>query len=157
MSRLAVSLVGILALAGCAGTPTRSLHVDARDQAAFEASVASFKQELSSHHWVLFTIALGDIWQTTAAEAGPTSSEADTSRAYFARLNGLTYEDIIGLADATPPTTQERYWASRARAPKSFVAVSSGGSGAGSGPPGGYGTSYNANFPMAPSGHIQGY
>ena len=117
MSRLALSLVGILAVAGCAGTPTRTLQLHATDQAAFEASVASFKQELPSYKWQLFAIALGSIWETTKAQAAPTRSEADTTEAYFARVDGLTYREIVDLADATSPTTRQKYWAAHANGP----------------------------------------
>jgi hypothetical protein len=149
MSRLAVSLVGILSLAGCAEMPTRSLHVDGADQAAFEASVASFKQELPTYRWQLFAIALRDLWQTTADKVGPNGSETDTSKAYLELLNGLTYREIVGLADATPPTTRQQYWG--VRGPGSVESAT---------PPmfsnpGPYnGTSYNRVFNVYPNGTV---
>ena len=153
MSKHAILLVGILSVAGCAGTPTRSLHFDATDQAAFEASLASFKQELPSYKWQLFAIALGSIWETTKAQAAPTRSEADTTEAYFARVDGLTYREIVDLADATSPTTRQKYWTAHANGPTFVPAPSSSGIFAA----GGSGSTYNPNFPMYPSGHIQTY
>jgi hypothetical protein len=151
MSKLTLTLAGILALAGCASAPTRSLRFDATDHAAFEASLTSFKQELPSYNWQLLGIALGDIWDTTKTEAAPTLSAEDIDRAFFARLNGLTYREIVALADVNPPTTRQKYWAahpSNAALPGSPASPQSG-------PPGGYGvTSYNSQFPMYPSGFV---
>src|SRR5690242_14608961 len=103
MSKLAVLLVALAAvLAGCASAPRNQLRIDGSNQAAFEASVNSLREALPAYHAALLVIALQDIWQTTELEARRSSSEADTSNAYFARLDRLGYKEIISLADATP-------------------------------------------------------
>src|SRR5215471_3341845 len=116
MSKMLLALAGILSVAGCANAPTRSLRFDATDQAAFEASLTSFKQELPSYNWDLLGIALRDIWHTTKTEAAPTLSAEDVDRAFFARLNGLTYREIVALADVNLPTAQQQYWAAHGNA-----------------------------------------
>lgn len=127
MSRLAV-LVLAFVVAGCAATP-RSANVpriDGSNEAAFTQSVASLQKTLTYQHSTFLAIALTDIWRTTEAEAAPGSSDADKATAYFARVDGLGYEDVIRLADATPPTVMEQYkhyQPASAKAPKPAMNV----------------------------------
>lgn len=109
MSRLVVSLVTLVAFAGCASAPRQQARIDGSSEAAFKTSVESLRKALPTQRAVLLVIALQDVWRTAVAEAEPASSEADTAKAYFARLDGLGYREILSLADATPPTTQEQY------------------------------------------------
>jgi hypothetical protein len=117
MSRLVVSLVAFAALAGCASVPYKQLRIDGTSEAAFKASVESLREALPTYRRALLAIALRDIWRSTATEADPASSEADTAKAYFARVDRLGYHEIIDLADATPPTTRQQYYAMLPNAP----------------------------------------
>jgi len=106
MPKLAVVLVG-LALAGCASTSgSHALRIDATSQSNFEASVAAFQQALPPNRRLRFEVALQELWKSTASKAGTESSVDQTTKDYFAQLNGLDYEQVISLAG---PEAKERY------------------------------------------------
>jgi len=116
MSRLPV-LVLSLAVTACASSPrtANAPRIDGSSEAAFTQSVASLRKTLTHQHSTFVAIALQDIWRTVEAEAAPESSDADKAKAYFARLDGLGYSELIRLADATPPTVRDQYYASLPR------------------------------------------
>jgi hypothetical protein len=104
MQKLAVVLVG-LALAGCASTSgSHALRIDATSQSNFEASVAAFQQALPPNRRLHFEVALQELWKSTASKTE--SSVDQTTKDYFAQLNGLDYEQVISLAGAE---AKERY------------------------------------------------
>ena len=116
MSRLPVLLVALMA-AACASSPrtANEPRVDGSSAATFIASVKSMRQTLPTQRSTFLVLALQDIWRTTEAEAAPGSSDDDQARTYFGRVDGLGYKEIIALADATPPTVREQYYASLPR------------------------------------------
>jgi len=161
MARPAV-LVTVMCLAGCASiNEQHALRIDGTSEAAFVASMAAFQQQLPPQRRALFEIALQDIWRTTKAQTGSASSEADTAKIYFAQLNGLGYDEIIRLADATPPTTRQQYNAllsarlaanGQARRPPSVLVTPMF-----SDPGPSMGTDYNPVFNVYPNGVVPGH
>jgi hypothetical protein len=100
---LAVALAGTASAAGW-----RSLRVDASSDAAFEQSLAEFKDELNAARRHVFGEALKDIWI-----AGSLAAEAEereyTAAAYYRELDGLSYEQVVEFTDATGKTARNRY------------------------------------------------
>jgi len=110
-------MFAILALTGCASTSEwRVLRIDGSDQPAFGASLTTINDSLSPMRQQMFALALVDIANTEAraAEAltpgaGATYSDADLRRV----LDGLTYQDVIDLADESGPKIAEVYYRTR--------------------------------------------
>jgi hypothetical protein len=97
-----------IALAGTASAGWRAMRVEAADVASFEESVAAFEEELSTPRHYVFMMALQDIWAQGLQRAGAEQREY-TEAEYFRQLDGLTYDEIVTLADPTGKTTRERY------------------------------------------------
>ena len=96
MLKLAV-VMSAVALAGIAGADELpSLRVDASSKAAFERSLAVFKDTLTPVQLQAFGDALKDIWI-----AGEQAAEAErrTYRAkhYYRRIDGLSYEEVVAF------------------------------------------------------------
>ena len=105
MLKLTVAVL-TLALAGtaCAGG-WRSLRIDGSSQAAFEKSLAEFREKLTNGRRYAFTLALNDIWYRGTKEAGRREyTEAD----YRRELDGLAYEQIVSFTDPTGETARQR-------------------------------------------------
>jgi hypothetical protein len=105
MLKLAIAMFAV-ALAGSASAAGwRSLRVDASSEAAFEQSLAEFKDKLSPARRYVFGEALKDIWirgnQGAAAEQRE-YTEAD----YHRQLNGLSYKEVVTLMDPTGATAR---------------------------------------------------
>jgi hypothetical protein len=100
---LAVALAGTASAAGW-----RSLRVDASSEAAFEQSLAEFKDELNAPRRHVFGEALKDIWiaRSLAAEA---EEREYTAADYYRELDGLSYEEVVNLTDPTGKTARSRY------------------------------------------------
>ena len=107
MLKLTLTMLAI-ALAGTASAGWRSLRVEAADLATFEESVAGFEEELSSARHYVFMLALQDIWAQGLERARAEQREY-TEAEYFRQVDGLTYDDIVTLADPTGEVTRDRY------------------------------------------------
>jgi len=109
MLKLTVAVLAV-ALAGTASAGGwRSLRVDASSEAAFEQSLAEFKDKLSPGRRYAFGESLKDVWVagTQAAEAEQREYAAAD---YYRQLDGLSYEQVVTLLDPTGETAR-RYLA----------------------------------------------
>jgi hypothetical protein len=106
MLKLAVAVLA-LALAGTAAAGWRDLRVDASSEAAYQRSLAVFKEELSAERQYVFQRALMDIWiqGTTDAKA---NQRDYTAGDYYEQLHGLSYEEVVTLSDPTGETAKAR-------------------------------------------------
>jgi len=131
MSRLLALLVTLVVVAGCASSPrsAQAPRIDGSSEAAFKESVTSLLKSLTQDRHTFAVIALKDIWRTAGAEADPASSDADRTNAFLARINGLGYKELIALADATPPTVREQYYAMNPHSPAALPRGNAGPSG----------------------------
>ena len=105
--KLTVTALAI-ALAGTASAGWRSMRVEAADLASFEESVAGFEEELSTARHYVFMLALRDIWAQGLQRASAEQREYSEAE-YFRQIDGLTYDEIVTLADPTGKVTKERY------------------------------------------------
>ena len=142
MLKLTVAVLA-LALAGTASADNwRKLRVDGSSEAAFEQSLAVFKEELTPTRRYVFGEALKDIW-TQGAQAAVAAQREYTNDEYYRQVDGLTYEKIVTFTDPSGKTARARYQqASVAAAPAPRVASSAPRPPHVSGqrPPGGWGT-----------------
>jgi hypothetical protein len=90
------------------------VRVEASNAASFEASVARFEEELSTARQYVFMLALQDIWAQGLQRATAEQREY-TEAEYLRQLDGLTYAEIVTLADPTGEITKERYRAGVAK------------------------------------------
>ena len=110
MSKL-TGLLLVIAIAGCATTPIpkfSALRIDATNVSTFEASVNLFQHSLSADRRLRFAVALQEIWDLTGFQAGADSSVDEKTRRYFAKLDGLSYAELISLAG---PAAEKTYTA----------------------------------------------
>ena len=105
--KLAATVLAI-AFAGTASAGWRAMRVEATDLSSFEGSVAAFQEELSTARHYVFMLALQDIWAQGLERARAEQREY-TEAEYFRQLDGLTYDDIVTLADPTGEVTRDRY------------------------------------------------
>jgi hypothetical protein len=105
MIKVVVSLVAMALATTASAAGWRSLRVDASSEAAFEQSLAEFKDELSPGRRYVFGEALKDIWiaGTQAAQAEQRDyTEAD----YYQQLDGLGYDEVVRFVDPTGETAR---------------------------------------------------
>ena len=115
MLKLKVAATALaIALAGTASAGWRTMRVEAADLSSFEESVAAFEGELSTARHYVFMLALRDIWAQGVQRAGAEQREY-TEAEYFRQLDGLTYDDIVTLADPSGEITRDRYRAGVAK------------------------------------------
>jgi hypothetical protein len=107
MLKVTIAVLAI-ALAGTASAGWRSMRLEANDMASFTSSVAAFEKELSTARQYVFMLALQDIWAEGLQSAGDQPREF-TETEYLRRLHGLTYDEVVMLADPTGEKTKERY------------------------------------------------
>src|SRR5262245_46733405 len=105
--KLTVTALAI-AFAGTASAGWRTMRLEAVDLATFDESVSAFEEELSTARQYVFILALQDIWAQGLQSAGAQQREY-TEIEYLRQLDGLTYDEIVTLADPTGKTTKERY------------------------------------------------
>jgi hypothetical protein len=143
---LAVALAGTASAAGW-----RSLRVDASSEAAFEQSLAEFKDKLTPGRRYVFGKVLQDVWV-----AGTLAAEAEqrdfTAEEYYRQLDGLSYEQVVTLVDPSGEAAR-RYRAAydpRATGDRRAVRVASSAPAPnwGSRPPNGWGMN-SASFAQA--------
>ena len=97
-----------VAFAGTASAGWRTMRVEAANAASFEESVAAFEEELSTARHYVLMLALQDIWAQGLQSASDEQREY-TEAEYFRQIDGLTYDEIVTLADPTGDVTKERY------------------------------------------------
>lgn len=117
MLKLALSTIA-LALAGCASTGAwRTLSIDSSSESAFQDSISSLNDGLSSKRQQYFALALIDIAVTGAEEAGVTEdgSPAYTDEDFRSAVDGLTYDGVIDLADEAGMPVRLQYYYSGGR------------------------------------------
>jgi hypothetical protein len=97
---LAVAVAGAANAAGW-----RSLRVDASSEAAFEQSLAEFKDKLSPGRRHVFGATLKDIWARGSQTATAEQREY-TDADYYRQLDGLSYKEVVTLMDPTGATAR---------------------------------------------------
>ena len=108
MLKLAVAVL-TLALAGAAGAADwKDLRIDGASEAAFNQSLAVFKEKLSPDRQKVFTDALMDIWVQGTLDAKRDQREF-TVNDYYKQLDGLGYEQVVTFTDPSGATAKERY------------------------------------------------
>ena len=108
MLKLAVAVLAI-ALASTAGAAGwRDLKIDGSSEAAFQQSLAVFKEKLSPERHKVFGNALMDIWIQGTLDAKRDQREF-TVNDYYKRLDGLGYEQVVTFTDPSGDTAKERY------------------------------------------------
>ena len=111
--KLAATVLAI-AFASTASAGWRTMRVEAANAANFDESVAAFEGELSTARHYVLILALQDIWAQGLQRAGA-EQRAYTEAEYFQQLDGLTYDDIVTLADPSGEITRDRYRAGVAK------------------------------------------
>jgi hypothetical protein len=121
MLKLTIAVLAV-ALAGTASAGWRSLRIDASSEAAFEQSLAEFKEKLNPARRHVFGEALKDIWvaRTQAAEA---EEREYTAQEYYGELDGLSYEEVVNFTDPSGKTARNRYRAATAAVARPFPAA----------------------------------
>lgn len=113
MLKLTVAVLAVVLAGTASAGGWRDLRVDASSEEAFAKSLESFKDKLSPARRYVFGEALKDIWIQ-----GEKSAEAEqheyTAEDYYARVNGLGYDEIVTFTDPTGDTAKRRYQAGRA-------------------------------------------
>lgn len=88
----------------------RDLSIDGSSETRFGESLALINDELSHGRRQMFALALVDIAQTDYQQADQTADgRAYTHEDYRERLDGLTYAEVIALADQTGIPTARLY------------------------------------------------
>jgi hypothetical protein len=110
MLRTTVFVLAVVLASSATAAGWRDLRVDASSEEAFTKSLEAFKEKLSSPRVSVFGEALKDIWiqGANAAEAEQRDYTADE---FYERIDGLSYEEVITLADPTGVTAGQRYQA----------------------------------------------
>jgi hypothetical protein len=108
MLKLTLAVVAVVLAGSASAAGWRSMRLDASDGDSFAKSVAAFQEALSPARRRVFTLALADIWNQGKERAQAQQREYPPSE-YYQRLDGLSYEEIVALADPTGETTKARY------------------------------------------------
>jgi hypothetical protein len=125
MLKLTVVVLAV-ALAGTASADRwRNLRIDGSSEAAFAASLATFKEKLSPARQYVFGNALKDIWVQGTQKAEAEQSEY-TASDYYRQIDGLGYEEVITLTDPTGATAKARLREGIRQNPAAFAAVAHG-------------------------------
>jgi hypothetical protein len=104
--------VAVLFVSGCATTGEwRALNIDGSSESAFGESLSRLNDELSYSRGQMLALALVDIENTRVQSAGETDdgSPAYSEDDFRNDLNGLTYEEVIELADQSGPSIKTLY------------------------------------------------
>lgn len=112
MTKVIISSI-ILALAGCTSMGEwRELQIDGSSEAAFDDSLSQLSNELPGSRSGMFALALVDIVRTESESTAQTDESDEAPYSYEdlrSQLDGLTYEDVIALADRTGPSISSLY------------------------------------------------
>ncbi len=95
MLKLTFAVLAI-AIAGSASAGWRDLRVDASSEAAFEQSLAVFKDQLSPEQRQAFGEALEDIW-IAGTQAADGKRGKYRAADYYRQIDGLSYEEVVGF------------------------------------------------------------
>jgi hypothetical protein len=95
---LAVALAGTASAAGW-----RSMRIDASSEADFTASVSALRDKLPEVRRHVLDLALNEIWVRGAQVAAAEQRDHSASE-YFHQLDGLSYKEVVVLADPTGET-----------------------------------------------------
>src|SRR5262245_24027213 len=99
-----ISCIVAIVLTGCA--EWRGQRIDGSSVAAFDESMSRLEQELpSAYHRQTLVLALSDVAVEHAI--------GYRDEAYRAQLDGLTYNEVIALADQTGTPVASRYYSQR--------------------------------------------
>ena len=108
MLRTTVFVLAVVLASSATAAGWRDLRVDASSEEAFTKSLEAFKEKLSSPRVSVFGEALKDIW-IQGANAAEAEQREYTADEFYERIDGLSYEEVITLADATGATARQRY------------------------------------------------
>jgi hypothetical protein len=95
MLKLTFAVLAI-AIAGSASAGWRELRVDASSEAAFEQSLAVFKDQLSPEQRQAFGEALEDIW-IAGTQAADGKRGKYRAADYYRQIDGLSYEEVVAF------------------------------------------------------------
>ncbi len=95
MGRLLICIIFAAVASSAGASGWRDLRIDATTQSAFEKSVADFQRLLPSDRRLYFEVSLQEIWHAVAEGLGPEATMDKATAAYFKRLDGLRYEQVI--------------------------------------------------------------
>ena len=107
MLKCTVAVLAVV-LAGTAAAGWRDLRVEGTGEAAFEQSLAEFKDKLSRARQQVFAAALRDIWDE-GRNAAAAEQRQYTTADYHRQLDGLSYDEVVTLTDPTGKTAKDRY------------------------------------------------
>ena len=108
MLRATVFVLAVVLASSATAAGWRDLRVDASSEQAFAKSLEAFKEKLSSPRVSVFGEALKDIW-IQGANAAEAEQREYTADEFYERIDGLSYEEVITLADPTGATARQRY------------------------------------------------
>ena len=108
MLRATVFVLAVVLASSATAAGWRDLRVDASSEEAFTKSLEAFKEKLSSPRVSVFGEALKDIW-IQGANAAEAEQREYTADEFYERIDGLSYEEVITLADPTGATARQRY------------------------------------------------
>ena len=116
MAKIITGLL-FLAVAGCATSGGwRQLQIDGSDPATFGASLTTLNDGLTDTRQQMFALALVDIARTgaqTMSAQFPGGAIEYTDADFRRALDGLTYDDVIALADESGPRIASIYFRTR--------------------------------------------
>lgn len=108
MLKVTVAVLAVVLAGGASAAGWRDLRVDGSSEEAFAKSLEVFKDKLSPARRYVFGEALKDIW-LQGDKAAQAEQREYTDAEYYARVHGLSYEDIVTLTDPTGDTAKDRY------------------------------------------------
>jgi len=108
MLRTTVFVLAVVFASSATAAGWRDLRVDASSEEAFAKSLEAFKEKLSPPRVSVFGEALKDIW-IQGANAAEAEQREYTADEFYERIDGLSYEEVITLADPTGATARQRY------------------------------------------------
>jgi hypothetical protein len=105
VQKLVIALLAVALGSTASAAGWRSLRVDASSEAAFEQSLAEFKDKLTPGRRYVFSEVLQDVW-FAGARAAEAEQREYTAEEYQRQLHGLSYEEIVTLLDPTGETAK---------------------------------------------------
>jgi hypothetical protein len=108
MLKITTALFAVALASSASAAGWRSMRLEANDEATFTESATALLEQLSPARRYVFRLALKDIWVQGKERAATNESEY-TADEYFRQLDGLSYEEIVTLADPTGRTAKARY------------------------------------------------
>jgi hypothetical protein len=100
MLKVTVAMLAVALAESASAAGWRSLRVDASSEVAYSESIAVLQDKLSPSRRHAFARALQDIWTEGVRQASGVQREY-TPADYFARVDRMTYEQVVELLDPT--------------------------------------------------------